>query len=142
MSRRTVTVAVCPGCRAKIVSGLNADWCAWDVALDHGPVDALGEALAVLTGRTTYDLRPGSSPHTRVMEARRAGRIANGRKTWPVHAEHRCGQPLPVAPATAKPWEDPMITPDPPPCIHCGSSWLDHLPGGVIRCVDCGRAQR
>lgn len=105
MSRAT-RVTDCPSCGAKILRGLNRDVLAFDTDLDHAPVDSLGEALAVLTGRTTYDLRRNSG-QGHVMEARSAERIA-GRRFHPVHAEHRCGQPLPAAVADRRPHHEPV----------------------------------
>lgn len=101
---RSIRTSQCPHCRAHVLRGLDADWLALDTTLDPQPVDNLGEFLALATGRRTFDLRPTSSSgsHGRVMEERNAWRIRN---PWvipfPVHAEHRCGQPLP--PASAKP---------------------------------------
>lgn len=99
---RAVRVQPCPRCGAKTLAGLDADWLALDTFLDHAPVDELGEALAVLQGRRTFDLRPtGGRSHSRCMEERSASSIRAGRRYHPVHAEHRCGQPLPAAPAKA-----------------------------------------
>ena len=98
---RTVRTRECPHCRAVVLAGLDRDWLALDTTLDAQPVDNLGEALALIQGRRTFDLRPTRShgSHGRLMEERNAWRISNPwQLPYPVHAEHRCGQPLPAAP--------------------------------------------
>jgi hypothetical protein len=98
---RSVRARTCK-CGAAILAGLNRDWLAIDTTLDAQPVDNLGEALALMQGRSTYDLRPltGYGATGRQMQIRNATRISQPRQ-HPVHAEHRCGQPLPPAVVTA-----------------------------------------
>lgn len=108
MTGRAVRVGQCNDCHAKILRGVDADTCGLPRALDHQPVDELGEALAVLTGRQTYDLRPlGGRSHGSAMEPRTAPRLRSQRH-HPVHVEHLCGQPLPAAviPDNAHAWSE------------------------------------
>lgn len=102
MSSRRVKARTCP-CGSQILTGLDADWLGINTTLDAQPVDQLGEALALLQGRRTYNLRPtgGYNDHGRAMEERNAWRISHPtRRPWPIHAEHRCHSPLPVADQT------------------------------------------
>ncbi len=91
----------CKGCRRYVLVGLDGDRCALPVAVDPEPLSALGEAAALLTGRTTYRLAFLSSRLE--LDARDRYQIrgdAAGR-TGPQHdvlAAHACGTtPLPEA---------------------------------------------
>ena len=98
---RPVRVATCRDCGAKTLNGYDADICGLPRTLDHTPIDELGEAIAVLTGRITYELRAVTGRgHGREMEERNANLIRRGSRN-PIHPEHQCGQPLPAA--TPKP---------------------------------------
>jgi hypothetical protein len=89
-TRRTVRTVTCR-CGAAVLAGLDADRCALAVLVDPAPVDVRGEALAVLAGRSTYDL------HGLELDRRDVWRLAGPRRA-PVLAEHRCGAvPLPAA---------------------------------------------
>lgn len=115
MNSRTVRARTCK-CGAAVLVGLDADWLAIQTTLDAHPLDNVGELLAVLQGRRTYDLRRTSSrgSHGREMDERNAWRIANPwAMPWPVHTEHRCGQPLPAAaakpPTVRNPTDDVIL---------------------------------
>jgi hypothetical protein len=50
----------CRHCGWPILVGLDADRCAWVAEVDPLPLAPLGEALALLSGRTTYALFVGA----------------------------------------------------------------------------------
>jgi hypothetical protein len=103
ITSRNLRTGTCPDCGADVLTGLDADWCGLPVTLDKQPVDELGEALAVLTARRTYDVRSrGGRSHSREMEERNVIRMRQ-RRYWPVHAVHVCGQPLPTPPPVDQP---------------------------------------
>lgn len=54
---RGAKVQRCRKCREYVLVGLDADRCALPVACDPDPLSRLGEAAAVIAGRTTYSLR-------------------------------------------------------------------------------------
>jgi hypothetical protein len=54
---RSARVAICVACQARVLRGLCADWGGWSVDADPEPLSALGEALALMAGRPTYELR-------------------------------------------------------------------------------------
>lgn len=56
-TRRGVTVRRCRACRASILEGWDGDQLAVRATVDPDPVTALGEALALLAGRSSYELR-------------------------------------------------------------------------------------
>lgn len=47
----------CPHCGAPVLAGLDDDRCAKEAVVDPTPVNALGEATALLQNRFTYSLR-------------------------------------------------------------------------------------
>lgn len=107
MTRRHVTQQTCKTCHAPILTGLDNDTAGLPTHVDPQPVDNLGEAVAVLTGRRTYDLRQGSYEEGRGgrLEQRTASSIRTSHRLHPVHAEHRCDQPLPAAaPSPGRGW--------------------------------------
>ena len=88
----------CPTCSAPVLTGLDADAAALTVTVDPQPIDALGEALAVLAGRATFEAWT-AGPRVE-LEHRGAGRIAfrpAGTSSVAVAAAHRCGSPPPTA---------------------------------------------
>lgn len=103
MSRpRPVVQQTCRSCAAPVLRGLDADVAGITVEVDPSPVDNLGEAVAVLTGRRTFSLRVARSDRGQVLgrqiEQRSAATIRGSVLRFPVHAEHRCdAAPLPVA---------------------------------------------
>lgn len=88
---RAATIRLCRTCRAPILAGLDADRAAITVYCDPTPLTPLGEAFAVITGRTTYDLFPGQD--RRELWPREAAHITKPRR-FPVLAAHKCGAPL------------------------------------------------
>lgn len=88
---RTAALRTCPACKAPILSGLDDDIAARSVRADPTPIDRMGEALAVLTGRATFDLVPIEGK--RQLWRRDQWHIA-GKRRYPVLAEHRCGASL------------------------------------------------
>ena len=103
---RGVRASWCRVCGVPILSGLDADVCAFYVKVDATPLDATGEMLALLSDppRTTYQIdRLGHSPR---LTRRRAFDITTNPagpradlKTWDVLPAHRCGAPLPAIPS-------------------------------------------
>ena len=95
---RGVRASWCRVCGVAILSGLDADVCAFHAVVDATPLDAVGEMIALLADppRTTYTLdRLGHAPRlTRRraydLQARPAGMRAD-LKTWDVLPAHRCG---------------------------------------------------
>lgn len=108
---RTVRLRLCPNCRAPILVGLDADICAFTARADPTPIDEIGEAVALLTGRRTYDLTGTGSG--KQLNAREEHNITAPRK-YLVFPEHRCGKSLAAhidpAASTAK-----RKTPEEPP---------------------------
>jgi hypothetical protein len=54
---RRARVVACERCREPIFRGLDADWCALSRDCDPRPLDQLEEALALLNGSRTFELR-------------------------------------------------------------------------------------
>ncbi|GLE59555.1 hypothetical protein NJBCHELONAE_48680 [Mycobacteroides chelonae] len=77
----------CSSCRASVLHALCGGWPTY---LDPSPINAQGEAVALVSGLTTYELVTVEDGREPVW--RHAARI---RKPWPsrwfVHADHRCG---------------------------------------------------
>jgi len=94
VSRRARTT-FCDGCGAVVVRGLDDARCALVATVDPTPIGAVGEVLARLAGRETYELRWVSSRYE--LDHRDQFQIA-GRPPVGVHAcaEHRCAGALPA----------------------------------------------
>jgi hypothetical protein len=93
MSRRAQR-RICRDCRKMTLAGGCKDptvGTIWPVRADPKPIDELGEAIAALAGRRTFDLAADGE-----LLSREAWHIAHARYR-PVLAQHRCGQPLPPA---------------------------------------------
>lgn len=94
---RRARARICKSCRAEIITGLDGELCALEAIVDPTPLDGLGEVLAQLQGRRTYDLTPDAGRY--VLGYRTDWRISHrparsGR--FDVMPEHRCGlAPLP-----------------------------------------------
>jgi len=84
----------CRTCRQYVLAGLDADRCALPVAVDPDPLSRLGEAAALIGGRTTYSLRFLSGrlelDHRGQFEIRGE---AGSEIRHDVLAGHVCGQP-------------------------------------------------
>lgn len=97
---RVVRVGLCRDCGAQVVRGLDDEICAIPVTCDPTPIDTLGEALATITARRTYDLTgPARRPN---LDPRRPDHIRRPRR-YPVLVTHLCGQPLPADTTPAPP---------------------------------------
>lgn len=110
---RAATARTCRDCGAPVLAGLDGDVAAVTVRVDPAPLDAAGEALAVLGGRGTYSLRRSG----RRFELDRRDpfhmRTPAGTSTYDVCAEHRCGSPpLPTT-------HSRLVTPEPPKETTC-----------------------
>lgn len=88
---RTVRLRTCPRCRAPVLAGLDADICAFSVRADPTPINTLGEAVAALAGRRTFDLVGGGSEKRLYI---REEHNINGTRRYPIFPEHRCGQSM------------------------------------------------
>ncbi len=89
----------CRDCQQPILRGLDGDTAGIPVTLDPQPVDNFGEALALISGRRTFNVSTvnESGNYRRVMDERTASSIRGGSRVRAVHPEHRCHQPLPAA---------------------------------------------
>lgn len=88
---RSVRLRVCRRCNAPVLAGLDADICAFAVQADVVPLTPLGEAVALLTGRRTFDLVGYGSDKR--LYAREEHNIHTTRR-YLVFPEHRCGESL------------------------------------------------
>lgn len=87
---RRAQARVC-GCGAIILVGLDADRCAGEARVDPTPLTAVGEALAIMTGRSTYLLRTVGRPE---LDHRSRWHIGGASADdVAVLAEHACGTP-------------------------------------------------
>lgn len=104
MSRYAQT-DTCRHCRAPVLTGLDEDLCAFHATTDPNPLTALGEALALLAGRRTYELRRRGE--NRLGLYRRDRWQIQGRQAGDQHfvvADHQCDTPpLPTIPQPAIP---------------------------------------
>ena len=90
---RTAKPRTCPHCHAPVLAAID-DIVAHRINLDPIPVNALGEAVAILTGRTTYGIFYGEPVQRDSTEI--AYRPADIR---PIYATHHCHAP-PLPPET------------------------------------------
>lgn len=111
---RQVRTRACRRCGQTILAGLDADRGALAAEADPTPIDTLGEALALATGRATYDAVTAGGRLE--LDRRGQARVEAPRK-YPVLAEHRCGVPLPADhdPPTPRRHPEPIQPPAPPP---------------------------
>jgi hypothetical protein len=102
---RSARITRCKDCGHRIIIGLDADKAALPVKADNLEIDELGEALAVISGLTTYALtmRTVSGQFAWQLDARTVEAIRGGR-SHAVVPQHRCGTHLPPA-------EKPLISP-------------------------------
>ena len=92
-------------CGAPVIRALDARACAFTAVVDRAPVTAAGEVAALREGRWTWQADGGGL--TRRTRTNIPGHPPG--QPWPVHAEHRCHQPLPAA--WLAPVPDPVPTP-------------------------------
>lgn len=107
---RTAVRRGCPKCKTEIIYGVDADTAGIPVRCDPAPLTPLGEAVALLQGRKTYDLIKGKTGAE--IHPRDETHIKKPRR-HPVHATHICGNPLTAFAETANPQKGPE-TGDPP----------------------------
>jgi hypothetical protein len=88
---RAATLRICPRCGTPTLAGLDADIAAFTARVDILPVNQLGETIALLSGRPTYDLI--SIGGRKELHRREEWNIKAARK-YPVLAAHSCGVPL------------------------------------------------
>lgn len=94
---RAARAGYCHTCGQVVVRGLDADRAALSVTCDPGPLNPLGEFLALSVGRRTYDLswrgryelNPREPCHIRAAPAAVRGKSS-------VAVEHLCGQAMPA----------------------------------------------
>lgn len=90
-----VRATACGTCHAPTLTALAAGPPSWIVVADPAPLAALGEALAVVTGRATYSLWSAGDRYE--LDHRTsfhiAGTPAGTARRFDVVAEHRCGSP-------------------------------------------------
>jgi len=107
-----IRAGYCPRCKATVLAGLDADIAALPVRLHPAPVNAHGEAAALLLAIPTYALlRRATRLEARLRD--RAAIAARPPHIIAVHAEHRCGFALPAHLYRAAPRLTPL--PDTPP---------------------------
>ncbi len=88
---RAANLRPCPTCRATVLAGLDADTAAIPTRCDPTPLTEMGEAVALLQDRTTYDLiktKTGKELHRR-----NPHHITQPRR-FPIFATHKCNNPL------------------------------------------------
>lgn len=88
---RAANLKPCPLCRATVLAGLDADHAAMPVRCDPTPLTEMGEAVALLQGRVTYDLLPTKTG--RELHERTPHFISKPRR-YPVFATHKCNNSL------------------------------------------------
>lgn len=98
---RGIRAIHCPRCRAPIVIGTDADYCAEVIQADASPLSAAGEMVALLGGRTTYTIQKPFTGCARLFRrtATRIKRQSPGKPNRPWHqydviAKHVCGKPI------------------------------------------------
>jgi hypothetical protein len=111
---RAAQMRLCKKCGSPVLVGLDADIAALKVEIDPTPINAVGEAVALLAGRGTYELHAARG--ARQIHCREEWNVRAPR-TRPVFPGHRCGQPLDAhldtthprtaAPAAATPDDTP-----------------------------------
>lgn len=95
---RHIQAERCRACRADILRGLNDHWCAWSIDVDPTPLSALGEALAILAGRSTVACETWGESGARFTRRGRHQITSRPAGTFrgDVYATHLCGStPLP-----------------------------------------------
>lgn len=96
---RGARVETCPGCRRRILVGLDGDRCAVVARTDCHEIDHLGEFLALRLGLCTYSLAIGYNAEGKrrwILDPRMVCQIEAPRRSAVV-AAHRCGIQVPPA---------------------------------------------
>jgi hypothetical protein len=110
---RNTAARTCTGCRKPVLRGLTAFPMAISVDVDPWPLTAAAEAVCLLMGRATYELRH-LHPHYDLDSRdqwRRKERPAGASPGVDVLAAHQCGVPPPL------PWAATMLK-EPPKPVH------------------------
>lgn len=79
-------------CGLPTLAGIDSDLAGLDAWCDLGELHAYGEAMALISGRRTYELWGGRLGHRDQWQIQ--GRPA-GSSRHPVFSEHRCHDPIP-----------------------------------------------
>lgn len=78
---------VCLKCRRPVLRGLDHDKCAMTAEVDAYPISALGEAVALLRGATTFDLAlTGGTYELHYRYRQHVGQV----RSYPVFVAHDC----------------------------------------------------
>ena len=88
---RAATLRPCRTCRGTVLAGLDSDSAGIPVYCDPTPLSEMGEAVALLQGRITYDLLPSKTG--RELHQRTPHFIAKPRR-YSVFATHKCHNSL------------------------------------------------
>jgi hypothetical protein len=88
---RSACLQRCTKCRAPILYGLDADICALSARADPTPLTPLGEAIALLDGRRTFNLTETAG---RIEITARDFWAIGGESRHPVIPEHKCNSRL------------------------------------------------
>lgn len=83
------------GCGARIAAGLDSDRGGLRAVADLAALTPLGEALALIDGRTTYALRGRLRLELDRRDSFHVAGSPAGSRDYPVLPEHRCGSPPP-----------------------------------------------
>lgn len=106
---RQARTSRCVKCRAVILVGLDGDRCGWVARVDPLPLAPIGEAVALLAGRSSYALRIGVGVCELQYRDRWQILGSPAGTRFDVLAEHACGAgSLPSAPTVNQ-------MPEPPP---------------------------
>ena len=93
---RSAMAFQCPDCHAYCMRGLDDDIAAGTAIVDSRPLNAEGELVALLEGRTTYDL--AWRGHRYEIDMRYVENVKGyppgSRINVDVVCEHRCGKPI------------------------------------------------
>lgn len=102
--RRAVAAHLCRTCATRILTGLDDDRAGFPVTVDPTPLDQTGEALAQLSGRTTYALtRRGDRYELDHRDASAIRHRPAGSGTFDVVPAHRCHAALPAVESAHRP---------------------------------------
>lgn len=89
--QRAATLRLCPRCKAPVITGLDADRAAINATCDPTPITPLGEAYALVQGRSTYCFADDNG--RKILWHRYHWNIKAARR-WPVLATHKCHSPM------------------------------------------------
>jgi hypothetical protein len=90
VTSRAARLRTCPKCRRPVLVGLDAERAGMRVVADPTPITALGEAIALLSKRPTFDLIGAGKKELNYRDSF----AISGDRRYPVIAQHRCGELL------------------------------------------------